>query len=107
MAIASITCLLLGALASTTDWIESGSKEFTSGTLAKVGVVLGLAWLAAPHLERLGWERVRGNVLLALLIVLALFAIRPKIGALAALVLIVMAIGMSVLGWVRRTVGPK
>ncbi len=107
LAFASLAFLILGGLASTTDWIESGSKEFTSGTLLKVGVVLGLAWLAAPHLERLGWERVRGNVLLGLLIVLLLFAIRPKIGALAALVLIVSVIGMSLLGWVRRTVGPK
>ncbi|GIW98791.1 MAG: hypothetical protein KatS3mg111_2124 [Pirellulaceae bacterium] len=102
LAVATVGFLTFGLLASTTDWLESGSREFAAGTLLKVGVVLGIVWLAAPHLQRLGWQRIRGGLLVGLIIVLLLFAIRPRIGAVAAVVIASVALASSLLGWVRR-----
>lgn len=75
--------------------------EYYSGTLIKVGIVLGVAWLAAPQLEKFGWHRLRGTMLVAIVIVLVLWAIRPRIGAWAGAILIAGAIFFSLVGWVR------
>ncbi|MCA9194551.1 MAG: hypothetical protein KDB03_22425, partial [Planctomycetales bacterium] len=40
-------------------------QTFASGSLLKVGFVVGLIWLAAPQLDRFGWEKIRGNLLIA------------------------------------------
>ncbi len=64
--------------------MESGSREFSSGTLIKVGIVLGLGWLAAPQLERLGWRKLRGTGLAIMLAIGGLTAVRPRLGAMAA-----------------------
>ena len=57
-------------------------------TLLKVGFVLGIAWMAAPQLERLGWNNLRGSLLVAVIIVIVLWAIRPRIGAIAGAILL-------------------
>lgn len=79
--------------------IPNTSQEFLGGVLMKVGVVLGLAWVAAPQLERFGWQRLQGSMLAAALVVLVLWAVRPRIGALAAGILIA---GSIVFGVVSR-----
>ena len=94
--------LIAGAVLATTDVLGVGSKEFVSGTLLKVGFVLALGWIAAPQLEKLGWERLRGTLLIALIIVLVLLVIRPRIGAIAAAVVAGSTLFMSLLGWFRR-----
>lgn len=85
---------------------DSSSSKFAAGTLLKVGLVLGLAWVSAPQLERLGWQRLRGTLLVAVIIVILLYAIRPRIGAIAAAVLIVGSVAFSLLGWFRRLTQP-
>ncbi|MEZ6134903.1 MAG: hypothetical protein R3C53_08340 [Pirellulaceae bacterium] len=103
---ASLLFFALGALAAWSSILDDGSRGFASGSLLKVGVVLGIAWLAAPQLERFGWQRLRGTMLLGVVAVLALFAIRPKIGAIAGAVFVGGSIFFSVLGWVRKFTKP-
>ena len=73
MVLGASAALLLGAGMILAAWpgMETGSGEYFSGTLLKVGVVLGVAWLAAPQLERFGWHRLRGTLLASLIIVLS------------------------------------
>lgn len=85
--------------------MDPASREYFSGTLLKVGMVLGIAWLAAPQLERLGWDRVQGNALIAIVVVLILWAIRPRIGAWAGAILLVAGAFFAVLGWFRKQMG--
>ena len=99
--------LIVGAILSATDWLEIGSKEFVSGTLMKVGFVLALGWVAAPQLERLGWQKLRGSLLLCLIAVLMLLVIRPKIGAIAAALFVGGTILMALLGWLRSFTHPR
>ena len=95
--------LLLGAGLILAAWpgMETGSGEYFSGTLLKVGVVLGVAWLAAPQLERFGWHRLRGTLLASLIIVLVLWAIRPRIGAWAGAILLGGGAFFALIGWFR------
>ena len=95
-----------GALHTMPSSDSSSSSKFAAGTLLKVGVVLGLAWISAPQLERLGWQRLRGTLLVAVIVVILLYAIRPRIGAIAAAILIVGSAGFSLLGWFRRLTRP-
>jgi hypothetical protein len=93
--------LIAGSLVRWIPAIDGNSGVFASGALLKVGVVLGIAWLAAPQLERLGWQRVKGTMLIGIVIILALFAIRPKIGAIAGVVFVAGSVFFSVAGWLR------
>ncbi len=87
-------------------WLQDSSSDFAAGTLLKVGLVLGIAWLAAPQLERMGWQRLRGGLLLGLLVILALFAIRPRIGAIAGGLFVAVSILFSLIGWFRNLTRP-
>lgn len=80
---------------------EENSDSYFSGTMIKVGVVLGVAWLAAPQLERLGWHRLRGTMLAALLVVLVLWLARPKIGAWAGAIVLGGGAFFALIGWFR------
>ncbi len=68
----------------------------------KVGVVLFIAWLAAPQLERFGWQRLRGTMLAGIIVVIALFAIRPKIGAIAGALFVAGSMFFGVVSWMRK-----
>lgn len=105
LAIAAIM-VLAGLVVNLQSNLDAGSAQFLSGTLWKVAVVVILAWLAAPQLERLGWQRVRGTMLAAIVIVLLLYAIRPKLGAIAAAVLIASSLLLAIVGWLRRLAKP-
>jgi hypothetical protein len=105
LAIATIM-MLAGLVVSLQSNLDAGSAQFLSGTLWKVAVVVILAWLAAPQLERLGWQRVRGTMLAAIVIVLLLYAIRPKLGAIAAALLIASSVLLAIVGWLRRLAKP-
>ncbi len=102
--LAGFAALLLvgGAVLAITDWMPMSSREFVSGTLLKVGVVLGLAWVAAPQLERLGWQKLRGTLLAAVVVVLILWSVRPRIGAIAAGVLVAGSLLFGLIGWFRQ-----
>lgn len=102
--ICSIGLMLSGVLVGVSNWVEPGSRELFAGTLFKVGLVLGLAWLAAPQLEKLGWERLRGTGLAVIAIVGILTAIRPRIGAIAAVIVIGGFFAVAMLGWVRSVI---
>ena len=106
LAFFTMVFLGLGAALHTMPSSDSSSSKFAAGTLLKVGVVLGLAWISAPQLERLGWQRLRGTLLVAVIVVILLYAIRPRIGAIAAAILIVGSAGFSLLGWFRRLTQP-
>lgn len=84
--------------------IEPGSREFAAGTLFKVGMVLGLAWLAAPQLERFGWQKMRGTGLAVIVAIGALSAIRPRLGAIAAGIAAGGFLFVAMLGWVRGVI---
>lgn len=101
----AIAAVLLGVVGAAVHWlpgIEPGSARFLSGTVWKVAFVMLIAWLASPQLERLGWERIRGTMLAAVTIVIVLYAIRPRIGAIAALILFAGSALVAIGGWVRR-----
>jgi hypothetical protein len=87
--------------------MNDGSSGFAAGTLLKVGVVLFIAWLAAPQLERFGWQRLRGTMLAGLVVVIALFAIRPRIGAIAGALFIGGSMFFGILGWFRKFTKPS
>lgn len=82
--------------------LDPSSAKFMSGMLWKIALVLALAWVAAPQLEKIGWQRLRGTMLLAVIVVVALYAIRPRIGAIAAVVLASGSAIYAVLGWFRK-----
>jgi hypothetical protein len=65
-------------------------------------MVLALAWVASPQLERLGWQRIRGSMLIGIVIVVILYALRPRIGAIAALMLIGLTSGAAIISWIRK-----
>lgn len=102
--IASLAVLLvvLGGVFHFMPNLDDGSAQFLAGVLWKIAMVLGLGWLASPQLERLGWQRVRGTMLIGMIIVIILYALRPRIGAIAALILIALSAIAAVGGWVRR-----
>ncbi len=106
LAISSVALLAAGALLEFVPGLDNSSRKFASGTLLKVGFVLGLAWVSAPQLERMGWQRLRGTLLAAVIVVIVLYAIRPRIGAIAAAVLIAGSVAFSLLGWFRRLTQP-
>ncbi len=100
----AISLGLIGVIAHWMPGIEAGSARFIAGTSWKVGVVLAIAWLASPQLERLGWDRIRGTMLAAVSIVIVLYAIRPRIGAIAGLILVGGSAAVAMIGWVRQVV---
>ena len=78
-----------------------GSREFASGSLIKVGIVMALAWLAMPQLERLGWQRLRGTGIAIIMAIGGLTAVKPRFGAVAAGVVFGAFLVLTVLGWAR------
>ena len=106
LAFFAIVFLCLGGALQFVPGIDASSRTFAAGTLLKVGVVLGLAWISAPQLERWGWHRLRGTMLVAVIVILVLYAIRPKIGAIAGVIFVAGSLGFSLLGWFRRLTQP-
>ncbi len=106
LAIFALAFLGLGVVLNFLPDMDSTSRKFVSGTLLKIGVVLGLAWISAPQLERWGWQRLRGTALVMVIIVIVLYAIRPRIGAVVGAVLIAGAVGFSLIGWFRSLLQP-
>jgi len=97
-----ILFLAAGILVPWLPYMNDGSSGFAAGTLLKVGVVLFIAWLAAPQLERLGWQRLRGTMLVGLVVVIALFAIRPRIGAIAGALFVGGSMFFGIVSWLRK-----
>lgn len=102
LAVSSMLLLGIGAVLASTNLLESGSREYVSGTMMKVGFVLGLLWVAAPQIERLGWQRLRGSMLVAVALVLVLWSIRPKVGAIAGALVVGASLVFSLVGWLRK-----
>lgn len=100
----AIVLLIAGTAVKLAPNVEPGSREFLSGTFLKVGMVVGLAWVAAPQLRKLGWERLRGTGLAVLLCVAVLTAIRPRFGAIAAGLTVAGFVALALLGWVRGVI---
>ncbi len=102
-ALLAIWILLIGSglLARFVGVGEASSREFVSGTLIKVGIVLALAWLAMPQLERFGWQRLRGTGIAIIAVIGALTAVRPRFGAIAAGIAVGGFLVLAVLGWAR------
>lgn len=103
MALLVIWVLLVagGLIVRFTGMGEAGSREFASGTLIKVGIVMALAWLAMPQLERLGWQKLRGTGIAIIIGIGALTAVKPRFGAVAAGIAIGGFLVLAVLGWAR------
>lgn len=102
--------ILLAVMGLAVHWIpgiDDGSRTFIAGTAWKIALVLAIAWLASPQLERMGWHRVRGTMLVAITIVIVLYAIRPRIGAIAALLLAGGSLLVAVTSWVRKLAGHR
>ena len=104
LTIASMAVLLAiaGCVFHFSPNLEAGGAQFLSGVLWKIAMVLGLAWVASPQLERLGWHRVRGTMLIGIVIVIVLYAIRPRVGAIAAFILVAVSLVAAVGGWIRK-----
>jgi uncharacterized membrane protein HdeD (DUF308 family) len=101
----SAAVLLIAGLAmDIVPGLKSNSTTYFSGSLLKVGVVLGVAWLAAPQLEKFGWHRIRGTLLVAIIVVLVLWAIRPRVGAWAGAILLGSGAFFALVGWFRGLV---
>lgn len=90
-----------GLIARVTGAGEAGSREFVSGAMIKVGIVMGLAWLAMPQLERLGWQRLGGTGIAIILAIGSLTAVKPRFGAMAAGIVVGAFLVLAVLGWAR------
>ncbi|MCC6509072.1 MAG: hypothetical protein IT423_08190 [Pirellulaceae bacterium] len=105
MLLAISLCLMaIGAFIRFSDWMEPGSRDFASGAMFKVGMVVGLGWLAAPQLEKLGWSRLRGTGIAIILAIGGLTAVRPRFGAIAAGIAIGGFVVLALLGWVRGAI---
>lgn len=98
--------LAMGMAVGMIPSLSGTSREFLGGMFLKLGVVLGLGWLAAPQLAKLGWQRLQGSLLVAVVVVLVLWAIRPRIGAIAGAALIVGSLLYGVVGWLRSATKP-
>lgn len=105
LAVSAALLIGVGAILASTSLLESGSREYVSGTMMKVGFVLGLLWVAAPQIERLGWQRLRGSMLVAVALVLVLWSIRPKVGAIAGAIVVGVSLVFSLVGWIRKMGG--
>ena len=106
LALSAIACLAVGVGLEFVPGMDASGRKFASGTALKIGVVLGLAWISAPQLQRLGWHRLRGTMLVAVIVVILLYAIRPRIGAMAATGLIAVSLLVSLVSWLRRWAQP-
>lgn len=102
LGISAITLAIIGTTMYFVAGSDTGGPSFFSGLLWRVAIVLGLAWIAAPQLERLGWQRVRGALLVGIIIVVILYAIRPRLGAIAVLVLLAVSAMSTALSWFRK-----
>lgn len=102
IAVSAIVLSLAGVIAHFLPNVDEGSSRFIAGTCWKIAVVLAITWLASPQIERLGWQRIRGSLLAALVIVIILYSIRPRIGAIAAAVLVLCSALAATAGWIRR-----
>ena len=106
LAVSCTLFLLVGLVVPFLPSIDFATAKFVSGILLKVGMVLGFGWLAAPQLERLGWQRIRGTLLIGLILVIVLYAIRPKVGAIAGLILVGGSTFFALMGWIRKFTRP-
>lgn len=106
LATMAVILLVAGTACTYSPYFNDTSGKFIGGTLFKVGIVLGIAWLAAPQLAMLGWHRVRGTLMIAVCVVILLMAIRPRIGAIAASLLIGGSAVFSAVGWFRSLTKP-
>ncbi|MCA9129332.1 MAG: hypothetical protein KDB22_19740 [Planctomycetales bacterium] len=101
----AVVCLVSGALIGFLP-VPAASEEFLRGLLMKLGVVLGMAWLAAPQLAKLGWARLQGSLLVGVIVVLILWAIRPRIGAIAGAGFAIGCLFFGIIGWLRNATKP-
>jgi hypothetical protein len=106
LALSAVAFLAAGVVFEFVPGMDNSSRKFAAGTALKVGLVLGLAWVSAPQLERLGWHRLRGTLLGAVIVVILLYAIRPRIGAIAAAILIAVGLAGGAFAWFRRLLQP-
>lgn len=97
-----ILFLVVGVVAPWLPFVDASGGAFASGTLLKLGVVLLIAWLAAPQLEKLGWNRLRGTALICVIVVAGAFAIRPRLGAIVGGILLVGGLFFGLFGWIRQ-----
>ncbi|MFO0941286.1 MAG: hypothetical protein U0930_11005 [Pirellulales bacterium] len=102
LAIITVVLASVGTLIHFIPSLDPGGSKFLSGMLWKVAILLGILWIAAPQLERLGWQRVRGALLVGIIIVIILYAIRPRIGSIAVIILIAISAFTTALGWIRQ-----
>ncbi|GAB5404759.1 MAG: hypothetical protein Aurels2KO_29900 [Aureliella sp.] len=106
LATLAIALLVGGLVLISTDFLDQSSRTFVGGTLFKVGVVVGMTWLALPQLNRFGWHRIQGTLLVAIGIVVLLLAIRPKIGALAGTALVAGTAIFTAFSWFNNLTKP-
>lgn len=101
--------ILLIALGLSVRWLPlaTTSQDYVEGTLLKAGAVFAITWLALPQLEYFGWHRLRGTLLIGIVVVLILWIIRPRIGAIAAAILISVSTVLSVSRWLRQMSEPR
>lgn len=86
-------------------WTPLGERSVWTGLCIRVGLLLGVIWLAMPQLAGLR-SRMSTIVLGSLVAVLVLAALKPKLFSVVSAVL---AVGLAinfVLGWASRTTRP-
>jgi hypothetical protein len=105
LAIFAIVFVLAGVLIDQLPLFDAseGSRQMFSNSLFKVGIVLGLAWVAAPQLAKIGWEKMEGSLLLAIVVVLILWSIRPRIGTIAGGILLGTLAVFGLMRWLRKS----
>lgn len=106
LATIAVSLLVGGLILISTNVIDQSSRTFIGGTLFKVGVVVGMTWLALPQLSHFGWHRIQGTLLVAIGIVVVLLAIRPRIGAIAGTVLVAGTTIFTALSWFNNLTKP-
>ena len=102
LAVMSLAMFATGGALTLFPSLGVGAQSFLANVLLKVGFVLGIAWLAAPQLDKIGWEKLRGTALLALVFLIILYAIRPRLAAIAGALLAASGLVFSIAGWIRK-----
>ncbi len=105
LAISAVIFILAGVFIDQLSLFDTseGSRQMFSNSLFKVGIVLGLAWVAAPQLAKIGWEKMEGSLLLAIVVVLILWSIRPRIGTIAGGILLGTLAFFGLMRWLRKS----
>ena len=99
VAAVSLICLAIAAFlfSSDPDW----QKNVIMAVCLRVGVLLGVIWLAMPQL-RLFSDRIPAMIMGAILLLIVLMATRPKVFTILGSLVVVITALAAISSWLKR-----